>query len=172
MLQDLCKINPDLSIKSAISILVIVCPQTIYVNFLNGFDGLNYIKYGFSLIPWTLKSLINLSIFESLVAFSSVIPRWCSGGGAARGAPPSERFWGKRRLPPPPWIFRIWRERVLLLTTEIEKVTKRKKEKEEYRFWSYDGQENHPSPLFPPIYFLKNNILIRKYVSMTTLKSD
>ena len=37
-----------------------------------------------------------------------------SGGGAVRGAPP-------------PWIFRILRERALSLTTAIEKETKRKK---------------------------------------------
>ena len=56
-----------------------------------------------------------------------------SGGGAVRGAAP------------PPWIFRILRERVLSLTTAIEMETKRKKvkEKEEiYCFWSYDGQRN------------------------------
>ena len=92
------------------------------------------------------------------------------GGGAVRGAPP-------------PWIFGIWRERALSLTTAIEKETERKKEKEEYRFWSYDGQWNQPpppAPHFPPIYFSlspflpskKNIILIGKYVSISPLKSD
>ena len=37
-------------------------------------------------------------------------------------------------------------------TTVIEKETKRKKEQEEYRFWSYDGRGNQEGGLFPPIY--------------------
>ena len=37
-------------------------------------------------------------------------------------------------------------------TTVIEKETKRKKEQEEYRFWSYDGQGKQEGGLFPPIY--------------------
>ena len=49
-------------------------------------------------------------------------------GGGAIARPIPKRFFGGR---PPPWIFRILRERALSLTTAIEKETKRKKEKEE-----------------------------------------
>ena len=58
------------------------------------------------------------------------------GGGAVRGAPPGfSESEDKRALP---------------LTGAIEKDTKRKKEEEEYRFWSCYGQGSHPAvyPLF------------------------
>ena len=61
---------------------------------------------------------------------------------------------GERLGARPPWIFRILRERALSLTTAIEKETKR---------------YIRLSPFLP---FCLNNILINKYVSMTTLKSD
>ena len=80
-----------------------------------------------------------VQLFVSMTLYAqSIYPSVHNQSGAYSGPPP-ERFWGVRR---PPLDFQNLKRKSTVTHHSNKKETKRKKEKEEYRFWSYDGQGN------------------------------